>query len=100
MCWEQSKPIIEHIIEKLSNEGFKQFYISVNYLADKIKNYFGNGKNFGVKINYIKEYIICYSSIIIYIYMTKFINLTLALVLISSSASAEINSGDTSKGCG
>ena len=49
------KPIIEHIIEKLSNEGFKQFYISVNYLADKIKNYFGNGKNFGVKINYIKE---------------------------------------------
>jgi len=49
------KPIIEHIIEKLSNEGFKQFYISVNYLANKIQDYFGNGKNFGVKINYIKE---------------------------------------------
>lgn len=49
------KPIIEHIIEKLSHEGFKQFYISVNYLANKIQDYFGNGKNFGVKINYIKE---------------------------------------------
>ena len=49
------KPIIEHIIEKLSNEGFKQFYISVNYLADKIQDYFKDGKNFGVKINYIKE---------------------------------------------
>ena len=46
------KPIIEHIIEKLSNEGFKQFYISVNYLADKIQDYFKDGKNFGVKINY------------------------------------------------
>ena len=28
------KPIIEHIIEKLSNEGFKQFYISPSFISD------------------------------------------------------------------
>jgi len=49
------KPIIEHIILKASEEGFYNFYISVNYLSKKIQDYFGDGKHLGVKINYIKE---------------------------------------------
>jgi UTP-glucose-1-phosphate uridylyltransferase len=49
------KPLLEELILKLRDQGFKEFIISVNYLSDKITNYFKNGKKFGVKIRYIKE---------------------------------------------
>ena len=49
------KPLLVHIIEKLKKEGFKEIYISIYYLKKKIKDYFSNGKKFGVKINYIEE---------------------------------------------
>lgn len=49
------KPIIEHIIIKLKNEGFKNIFISTHYLANMIKDYFGSGNKLGVSINYIDE---------------------------------------------
>ena len=49
------KPILEHIINKFKNEGFKNIFISTHYLGNMIKEYFGDGKNFGVNINYINE---------------------------------------------
>jgi len=49
------KPIIEHIINNLKNQGFLNIYISVNYKKEKIKNFLKDGKNFGVKIKYINE---------------------------------------------
>ncbi len=49
------KPVLEHIITKLKNEGFKNIYISTHHLANMIKDYFGHGKNFGVSIKYIDE---------------------------------------------
>ena len=49
------KPIIEHIILNAKNQNFNNFFISVNYLSDKIKDYLGNGDRFGVKISYIEE---------------------------------------------
>ena len=49
------KPILERIIEKCVNHGLRDFYISVNYLKDKIKNYFQNGKKWGINITYIEE---------------------------------------------
>ena len=49
------KPVLEHIITKLKNEGFKNIYISTHHLANMIKDYFGDGKNFGVSIKYIDE---------------------------------------------
>ena len=33
-----------------------EFLISVHYLKDKIINYFGDGKKWGVKIRYIEEH--------------------------------------------
>ena len=50
-----NKPIIQHIIDSASSNGFYNFYISVNYLKHKIEKYFGDGKKFGVNISYIKE---------------------------------------------
>ena len=48
------KPIIEHIINNLKNNGFKNIIITTHYLEHKIRGYFKDG-NFGVKIKYIKE---------------------------------------------
>lgn len=49
------KPILEHIITGLKNQGFHNIFISTNYLANKIENFFKDGNNFGVKIKYLKE---------------------------------------------
>lgn len=49
------KPILEHIINNLKSQGFRKIIISVNYLSEKIINYFKTGKNFGISIKYIKE---------------------------------------------
>ena len=50
-----NKPILEHIINRLKNQGFINLIISTHFKSNKIIKYFGNGKKFGVKIRYIKE---------------------------------------------
>jgi len=49
------KPILETILENFKRYGFVDIYISVNYLSKMIKDYFGDGSDFGVKITYIEE---------------------------------------------
>ena len=49
------KPILEYNIDRLISFGIKKIHISVNYLAEKIENYFGDGSSKNIKINYIKE---------------------------------------------
>jgi dTDP-glucose pyrophosphorylase len=55
MLYLDNKPILEHIIETLSKQGFRRFYISVNYLGHMIEDHFGSGKRFGVEISYLRE---------------------------------------------
>jgi dTDP-glucose pyrophosphorylase len=50
-----NKPILETIIENFAKYGFVNITISVNYKADMIKEYFGDGSGLGVNIDYIKE---------------------------------------------
>ena len=49
------RPILEIIIDRLKQQGFSTFYISVNYMAEVIEHYFGNGKGFDCNIQYIRE---------------------------------------------
>ncbi|WP_066164094.1 nucleotidyltransferase family protein [Aliarcobacter cryaerophilus] len=49
------KPILERIIEKLITQGFQNFYISINYLGEQIKDYFKDGSNWDISIKYIEE---------------------------------------------
>ena len=51
----KNTPMIERIILKFKNQGFKKFFISINYLGHMIKNYLGDGNKLGVNINYINE---------------------------------------------
>ena len=50
-----NKPVLEHQINCLKAQGFNDIIITVSYLADKIINYFGDGKKFGVNIEYFVE---------------------------------------------
>lgn len=49
------KPILEIILENFIASGFHRFYISVNYKAEMIKEYFQDGSRWGVEIRYIHE---------------------------------------------
>jgi dTDP-glucose pyrophosphorylase len=55
MALISGRPILAHIIEKACSEGFTQIYLSLGYLGHIIQDYFGDGTNFGVSINYLKE---------------------------------------------
>lgn len=49
------KPILEIIIQKLRKNNFDKIIICLNKDNDLIKVYFGDGKKFGVKIEYVYE---------------------------------------------
>lgn len=48
----EGKPFLEYQIENLKNNSIKDIVLCVGYLSEKIKNYFGNGRKFGVNIKY------------------------------------------------
>ena len=48
-------PLLERQIRRLCNMGITLVYISVNYLNEVIKDYFGDGSKFGVEIHYLQE---------------------------------------------
>jgi dTDP-glucose pyrophosphorylase len=50
-----AKPILETILESLIEQGFGRFYLSVNYLAEKFEQHFGDGSRWGVDIRYLRE---------------------------------------------
>jgi dTDP-glucose pyrophosphorylase len=49
------KTIIDYNIDRLISFGIDDFWISVRYLADHIKEHFGNGNSRGVSIKYVDE---------------------------------------------
>ena len=50
-----TKPILENILNQFIDAGFHNFYISTHYKAEMVQDYFGDGSNWGVDINYIHE---------------------------------------------
>ena len=49
------KPILEQIIDGFAAQGFRRFWLCVNYKAELIEGYFGNGEARGLKIKYVHE---------------------------------------------
>lgn len=50
----KNRPILEHIISTLREYNIRDIIISIDYLGEKIKEYFGDGSKFGVKITYVE----------------------------------------------
>ena len=48
-----NKPILEYVVEALKNSGVRDLTMVVGYKKDRVMDYFGNGKNFGVRIDYV-----------------------------------------------
>ena len=49
------KPILQYQIECLKHSGVDTVYLIVGHLGNIIKDFFGDGKEFGVSIKYIEE---------------------------------------------
>ena len=49
------KPVLEHEINCLKEQGFKDILITISHLGSQIVNYFGDGSKFGVHIEYFNE---------------------------------------------
>ncbi len=51
----KNKPVLEWQIELLKKYGIDDIIFSIGFRGDKIKEYFGDGSKWGVKISYIEE---------------------------------------------
>ena len=49
------RPILQTIVERFASHGFTDIIMCVNYKADIIQEYFGDGSRFGVNIEYVLE---------------------------------------------
>lgn len=49
------KAVLEIQMENLRKSGFDEIYLATNYKSDYIKNFFGDGSQFGVKLTISKE---------------------------------------------
>jgi len=49
------RPLLERTVVQLRSQGFRRFFISLNYLGHVIERHFGGGEEFGVSISYLRE---------------------------------------------
>ena len=50
-----NKPMLERILDRCIAAGLTDIYLSVNYLASQIRDYFGDGSRWGLTISYLEE---------------------------------------------
>ncbi|MEZ5234791.1 MAG: sugar phosphate nucleotidyltransferase [Acidimicrobiales bacterium] len=50
-----NRPMMEHVVHLLARHGFDEIVVTVAYLASSIRNYFGDGSEFGVRMVYATE---------------------------------------------
>jgi mannose-1-phosphate guanylyltransferase / phosphomannomutase len=50
-----NKPMMEHIVALLALHGFDEIVVTVAFLANQIRDYFGDGSDFGVTMRYATE---------------------------------------------
>ncbi len=49
------KPFLEYQINYLKNQGIYRIALAIHYLPDKFKEYFGDGSNFNIDLDYSQE---------------------------------------------
>ena len=50
-----SRPILDTIVGNLAGQGFRNFWLAVNYKAEQIEGHFGDGSALGLDIRYLRE---------------------------------------------
>jgi UDP-N-acetylglucosamine diphosphorylase / glucose-1-phosphate thymidylyltransferase / UDP-N-acetylgalactosamine diphosphorylase / glucosamine-1-phosphate N-acetyltransferase / galactosamine-1-phosphate N-acetyltransferase len=49
------KPILEHCLDAVKKGGITEAFIVTHYLSKAIRDYFGDGEKFGLKLNYVEQ---------------------------------------------
>ena len=49
------RPLLETVLDQISQAGFRRVFMAVNYRAEVIQQHFGNGNAHGLEITYIHE---------------------------------------------
>ncbi len=50
-----NRPIMEHVLGLLRRHGFDETVVTVQFLASMVRNYFGDGEDFGMSLQYATE---------------------------------------------
>ena len=50
-----NRPMMEHVVRLLATHGFDDIVVTVAFLANQIRDYFGDGSDFGVRMRYATE---------------------------------------------
>ncbi|MFZ5640607.1 MAG: nucleotidyltransferase family protein, partial [Bacillota bacterium] len=50
-----NKPVMEYAVDLLKKHGITEIAVTLQYLPDVIKDYFGDGSAFGVHLHYFEE---------------------------------------------
>ncbi|MGQ0803451.1 MAG: sugar phosphate nucleotidyltransferase [Actinomycetota bacterium] len=50
-----NRPMMEHIVRLLAQHGFDDIVVTVAFLANQIRNYFGDGSDFDVRLRYATD---------------------------------------------
>jgi NDP-sugar pyrophosphorylase family protein len=49
------RPVLQHLLEQLRDQGVQHVHLSVHHLSQVISNYFGDGRWLGIDIDYVFE---------------------------------------------
>lgn len=49
------RPLLETIVRRFCDQGFRHFYFAVNYKFEQIEEYFGDGSQMGIEVQYLRE---------------------------------------------
>ena len=55
MMWLGKDTVIQHLMRLLSEAGFVNIIITVNYLKEQVMHFLGDGSRYGVRIEYVVE---------------------------------------------
>jgi mannose-1-phosphate guanylyltransferase / phosphomannomutase len=50
-----NRPLMEHVLRLLKRHGFDETIVTVQFLAALVRNYFGDGEEFGMSLQYATE---------------------------------------------
>lgn len=50
-----SRALLDVLIEQIASYGFRRFLVAVNYRAEMVEHHLGDGRQFGVQIEYVRE---------------------------------------------
>ena len=55
MALAKGKPFLLHLLDLLKRQGIHDIVLCVGYQGEQIEDFFGEGRNLGLKIRYTEE---------------------------------------------